>query len=85
MLFSSALQAQVKIGSNPTVIGASSALELESTNKALVVTRVANTAAITAPVNGMVIYDMEYNCIKGYENGVWTRRTNLRNTPGLVA
>jgi len=49
--------AQVKIGDNPTNVGASSALELESTNKALVVTRVANTVLIVNPVNGMIIKD----------------------------
>lgn len=65
-------QAQVKIGDNPTVIGSGSSLELESTNKALVITRVANTAAITAPVNGMIVYDISSNCIKAYENGAWT-------------
>lgn len=64
--------AQVKIGDNPTNIGVSSLLELESTNKALVVTRVANTAAITNPVNGMIIYDISSNCLKSYENGAWT-------------
>lgn len=65
-------QAQVKIGDNPTTVGASSALELESTNRALVITRVANTAAITTPVNGMIIYDISSNCMKAYENGAWT-------------
>lgn len=65
-------QAQVKIGDNPTTVGTSSALELESTNKALVITRVANTAAITNPVNGMIIYDISSNCIKSYEDGAWT-------------
>lgn len=65
-------QAQVKIGDNPTTVGTSSSLELESTNKALVITRVANTAAITNPVNGMIIYDISSNCIKAYEDGVWT-------------
>ncbi len=64
--------AQVKIGDNVTNVGTSSSLELESANKALVITRVANTAAITNPVNGMIIYDISSNCIKAYENGVWT-------------
>ena len=35
-----ALQAQVKIGNNPQNINLSSILELESTNKAFVITRV---------------------------------------------
>jgi len=64
--------AQVKIGDNPTTIGSSSVLELESTNKAFVITRVANTAAITSPVNGMLVYDLSSNCVKFYENGTWS-------------
>jgi hypothetical protein len=64
--------AQVKIGDNPTNVGTSSSLELESTDKALLLTRVANTAAITDPVNGMVVYDISSNCVKSYENGAWS-------------
>ena len=72
VVLSMTLQAQVKIGDNPTTIGASSLLELESTNKGVVLPRVANTAAITTPVNGMMIYDISSNCAKVYENGVWS-------------
>ncbi|AWH86559.1 hypothetical protein HYN59_16235 [Flavobacterium album] len=64
--------AQVKIGDNPTSVGASSSLELESTDKALLLTRVANTDAIVSPVNGMVVYDISSNCVKSYENGAWS-------------
>jgi hypothetical protein len=75
-LLSVAIQAQVKIGNNPTNIGASSSLELESTDKALVLTRVATTAAIINPVNGMIIYDLSSSCIKVYENGGWSDCVN---------
>jgi hypothetical protein len=34
--------------------------------------RVTNTAAIITPVNGMLIFDVSQNCIKGYQNGSWT-------------
>jgi len=67
-----ATQAQVKIGTNPTTLGASSLLELESTSKALIVPRVANTAAIPSPTNGMVIYDISTQCMRGYANNAWT-------------
>ncbi|AXG73855.1 hypothetical protein DVK85_06220 [Flavobacterium arcticum] len=66
------VKAQVKIGDNPTSVGTSSILELESTNKALVLTRVADTSEITSPVNGMMVYDLSTNCIKAYENGAWS-------------
>lgn len=62
--------AQVGIGTNtPT---ADAILELKAADKALLLTRVATTAAITTPVNGMLIYDISSNCIKGYQNGAWT-------------
>jgi hypothetical protein len=62
--------AQVGIGT--TSPASSSILDLTATNKALLLTRVANTAAIASPVNGMMIYDISANCVKGYENGAWT-------------
>jgi hypothetical protein len=77
LLFSFIAFAQIKIGDNPTNIGISSLLELESTNKALLITRVVNTSSIISPVNGMLVYDLSANCIKGYQNGVWTECLGL--------
>lgn len=62
--------AQVGIGTNTPV--ASSVLELKASDKALLLTRVATTSAVTTPVNGMMVYDISTNCIKGYQNGAWT-------------
>ena len=62
--------AQVGIGTATATPGA--ILELEAADKALLLTRVANTAAVTTPVNGMMVYDISTNCIKGYQNGAWT-------------
>ncbi|WP_412476483.1 beta strand repeat-containing protein [Flavobacterium sp. TBRC 19031] len=64
--------AQVKVGDNPTTISPGAALEIESTNKGLVIPRVANTAAVTNPVNGMMVYDLSSQCFKGYQNGEWS-------------
>jgi hypothetical protein len=64
------LKAQAGIGTsspNPSAI-----LDLTTTNKALLITRVANTAAIANPVNGMLIYDLSSECFKAYENSAWT-------------
>jgi hypothetical protein len=88
LFFSLVNFAQIKMGDNPSTIGASSALELESTTKALLITRVANTAAIVSPVNGMLIYDISENCLKGYENGAWTNcvgTTNNSNGTAIVS
>jgi uncharacterized protein (TIGR02145 family) len=62
--------AQVGIGTTTPVPG--SILDLTSENKALVVTRVANTAAITTPINGMIVYDTSSECFRGYQNGDWS-------------
>jgi uncharacterized protein (TIGR02145 family) len=66
--------AQVKVGDNPTSLTSpiSTALELESTTKALLINRVTNTAAVTNPVNGMIVYDLSLNCFRGYQFGVWS-------------
>jgi hypothetical protein len=62
--------AQVGIGTtNPY---STSILDLTASNKALLLPRVANTAAVAVPVNGMMIYDISSNCVKSYENSVWT-------------
>lgn len=55
-----------------TITNASTLLDLQSTSKALILPRVTNTAAVTTPVNGMQIYDVELNKFRAYENGAWT-------------
>jgi hypothetical protein len=66
---------QVGIGTiNPN---SSSILDLTATNKAFLLPKVANTAAIASPVNGMMIYDMSSNCVKSYEIGAWSNCLSL--------
>ena len=48
------------------------ALDVVSSDSGVVLPRVANTAAVTNPVNGMLIYDLTSTCIKAYENGDWS-------------
>ncbi|MDQ6476866.1 hypothetical protein [Dyadobacter sp. LHD-138] len=62
--------AQVGIGT--TTPHASSDLELGTANKALLLNRVANTAAVANPVNGMLIYDISEECVKAYQAGAWS-------------
>lgn len=61
-----------QVGIGTTNPNGSAILDLKSTNKALLLTRVANTAAIPSPINGMLIYDLSSNCFKAYENGAWS-------------
>jgi hypothetical protein len=41
-------------------------LDIVSTNSGLILPRVATTAAVTTPVNGMLVYDLSTNCLKSY-------------------
>jgi len=47
-------------------------LDVVSTNNAVILSRVANTAAVTYPKNGMIIYDQSEKCFKGYQEDNWT-------------
>ncbi len=77
--------AQVKVGDNPTTIGSSSLLELESTNKVLLLPRITSTALVTTPVNGMVLYHTNQKCFKGYQDGAWVNITTCSsNTAALT-
>jgi uncharacterized protein (TIGR02145 family) len=84
VMTSIAASAQVKIGDNPTTIGASSLLELESTNKALLLPRLASTALVTAPVNGMIFYHEGQKCFKVYANGAWVNMTTCSSNTAVL-
>ncbi len=47
------------------------ALALESSDKGLVITRVADTSVIANPVKGMIVYDRSAQCVKLYNGTVW--------------
>ncbi|MFN4363328.1 beta strand repeat-containing protein [Chryseobacterium hispalense] len=48
-------------------------LEINSNSKGLVVSRVANTAAIVTPIEGMIIYDLSDNTMKVYTGTIWRK------------
>lgn len=61
-LFAQGAYAQVKVGDNPTTINSNSILELEATNKGLLLPRVSlsattNPSPLSAHVAGMVVYN----------------------------
>ena len=72
-IFSGNLFAQVKMGNNPTTIGASSVLEIESTNKGVLFPRMtgAQMIAIASPVSGMYIYNTDSLCLCQYNGTAW--------------
>ena len=73
-------QSQVKIGQNPNSINTTSILELESTNKALVLTRLTSVqmTAIT-PLNGALIYNTDTHCIHYFNGAQWNNLCNSTN------
>lgn len=54
-----------------TITNDSTLLDLQSTTKALLLPRVTNTASVTTPVNGMIIYDVALGKVRVYEGGAW--------------
>ncbi|MDP2175818.1 MAG: hypothetical protein Q8K70_07915 [Bacteroidota bacterium] len=85
-LFSQRANAQIKVGDNPTTINANSVLELESTNKGLLLPRVALTGTssaspLSAHVAGMTVYNTATagNVTPGYyfnDGNAWIRIGN---------
>ncbi len=61
--FGNSVFAQIKIGSNPTVIDSNSLLELESTNKGFLYPRMSTKQmnAMNKPPDGMTIYNTDSN------------------------
>ena len=64
--------AQVKIGDDVSTIHNASLLELESTSKALVLSRVTNSQMLNiAPLNGALIYNIDTNCVYLFNGSIW--------------
>jgi hypothetical protein len=63
---------QVKVGDNIDAINANSILELESSSKVLVVTRITNSQmnAIT-PINGAIAFNTDEECLFQYRQNSW--------------
>lgn len=66
------VSAQVKIGDNATSINASTALEIESTNKGFLMPRMANPASIASPATGLQVYNTTTNTVWFYNGTAWT-------------
>ena len=73
---------QIKIGDNPQNIDVGSLLELESTNRAFVITRVTTTQmnAIT-PIEGAMVYNTDIQCLHYFDGTDWL---NLCEALGLT-
>lgn len=69
--------AQVKIGNNPSSIHSNSILELESTDKVLVISRM-TTAQINAitPLKGALVYNTDRDCVYMFDGTSWRSLCN---------
>ncbi len=72
LFIGSSLNAQIKIGDNPQNIDPSSVLELESTDKVLVITRV-TTEQMNAivPIQGALAYNTDLQSVHYYDGAQW--------------
>ena len=66
-------QTDAKIGTNPGNKTASAVLEVESTTKGFLMPRMSATQmnAISAPANGLAIYNTDQSCVFIYRNTTW--------------
>ncbi|WP_190811630.1 hypothetical protein [Flagellimonas sp. S3867] len=72
LLMISSLKGQIKIGDNPQTLDPSSVLELESTSRVLVITRVTDTQMNTiTPLRGALVYNTDQQCVHYYNGTDW--------------
>ena len=69
--------AQIGIGT----MSPQGALDVVSPDNGIILPRVANTAAVTTPINGMLVYDVSSKCFKGYANDAWTNCLSATSNP----
>ncbi len=78
-------KSQIKLGTNVTTINSSSLLELESTTKGLLFTRMNSTQmnAISA-VKGLVVFNTDSNCLFNHNGTTWVSlcRTGITSING---
>jgi len=66
------LFSQVKIGDNPESLDANSLLELESSSKVLVVSRISNVEMQSLqPLRGALVFNTDENCVFFYDGNDW--------------
>ncbi|SDN14050.1 hypothetical protein SAMN04488514_1311, partial [Kriegella aquimaris] len=80
------LSAQVKIGANPDTIDPASMIELESTTKALVLSRMSNSQMQTvSPLRGALVYNTDTQCIHYYDGTQWNNLCTQSSSKGAVS
>jgi len=71
-LMATGVHAQLKIGAAPERIHPNSVLELESTDKALVLTRVTDAQMqAMQPLQGALVYNTDHKCLFYFDANQW--------------
>ena len=77
ILINSSLYAQVKIGDNPSSIHISSILELESSDKVLVISRMTDAQMnAIVPLQGAIVFNTDQNCVFMFDGTLWKSLCN---------
>jgi len=86
LLCCSTLYGQIKIGDNPQNIDPSSVLELESSERVLVITRV-TTAEMDAilPLQGALVYNTDLQCVHYYDGTQWVNLCENSGAANITA
>lgn len=75
----------MKIGENPDLINESSLLELESTSRAMVLSRVNNEQMLGInPLEGALIYNTDESCIFYYNGTAWANLCNGSGSSSFI-
>jgi len=84
LFISTICTAQVKIGEQPETLHPNSVLELQSTNRTLVITRV-TTSQMNAiiPLQGALIYNTDLQCVHYFDGTAWVNMCNANNSSNI--
>ncbi|HCT30461.1 MAG TPA: hypothetical protein DIW31_06950 [Bacteroidales bacterium] len=66
-------KAQVAINNDGSAPNSSAMLDIKSTDKGILIPRVAGTGSITAPVQGLLIYNTSDDSFYYYDGGAWVK------------
>lgn len=74
-----------KIGSNRYTIAPSAALEIESTDKGILLPRMSKSDMnnIKNPVNGLIVFDTDNQCVKIYQRNAWSGCFEFAGAPAF--
>lgn len=85
LLFVQVVVSQVKIGDKPYNLDSNSILELESSDKVLVITRMNNSQMLAIrPKKGALVYNTQADCVYTYDGNNWKSLCEATATTGTI-